>query len=112
MQTKKKRSSRRQAEDSGIEPTSADGMDVDVKPLVPVRNLDANFVDDDDLQASLARARRAKTMRKPARTAGAPTSGRLGERSQDSVPNIFKGASRTTRSNRTACNVRLRAELW
>ena len=65
MQTKKKRSSRRQAEDSGIEPTSADGMDVDVKPLVPVRNLDANFVDDDDLQASLARARRAKTMRKP-----------------------------------------------
>ena len=40
-------------------------MDVDVKPLAPVRNLDANFVDDDDLQASLARARRAKTMRKP-----------------------------------------------
>lgn len=38
-------------------------MDVDEKPIVPVRrerDLNANFVDDDDLQAALARSRRAK----------------------------------------------------
>jgi U4/U6.U5 tri-snRNP-associated protein 1 len=35
-------------------------MDVD-QPVVPlVRNLDANFVDDDDLQAALSRSRKAK----------------------------------------------------
>lgn len=35
-------------------------MDVDdVKPVIP--NMDANFVDDDDLQAALAKARRRKT---------------------------------------------------
>lgn len=35
-------------------------MDVD-QPVVPqIRNLDANFVDDDDLQAALARSRKAK----------------------------------------------------
>jgi U4/U6.U5 tri-snRNP-associated protein 1 len=35
-------------------------MDVD-QPVVPrVRNLDVNFVDDDDLQAALARSRKAK----------------------------------------------------
>lgn len=38
-----------------------DEMDVDQKPIVPrVRDLDANFVDDDELQAALARSRRAK----------------------------------------------------
>jgi len=38
-------------------------MDVDEKPIIPVqreRDLNANFVDDDDLQAALARSRRAK----------------------------------------------------
>lgn len=35
-------------------------MDVD-QPIVPrVRDLDANFVDDDELQAALARSRKAK----------------------------------------------------
>lgn len=36
-------------------------MEVDEKPVVPrPRELDANFVDDDELQAALARTRRAK----------------------------------------------------
>jgi U4/U6.U5 tri-snRNP-associated protein 1 len=36
-------------------------MEVDQKPIVPrPRELDANFVDDDELQAALARSRRAK----------------------------------------------------
>ena len=36
-------------------------MEVDEKPVVPrTRELDANFVDDDELQAALARQRRAK----------------------------------------------------
>ena len=36
-------------------------MDVDEKPFVPrVRDLDTNFVDDDELQAALARSRRTK----------------------------------------------------
>lgn len=41
-------------------------MDVDEqKPIVPKpRDLDSNFVDDDDLQAALARSRRAK-LQKP-----------------------------------------------
>ncbi|KAJ7903509.1 SART-1 family-domain-containing protein [Mycena olivaceomarginata] len=56
--TKKKRSSRRAPEADAV-PT--DQMDVDQKPIVPlVRDLDANFVDDDDLQAALARSRKAK----------------------------------------------------
>ena len=51
--------------ESGTE-SDEDEMDVDEKPIVPrVRNLDDNFVDDDELQAALARARREKTMRKP-----------------------------------------------
>ncbi|KIK41913.1 hypothetical protein CY34DRAFT_760290 [Suillus luteus UH-Slu-Lm8-n1] len=54
--TKKKRSSRRVPID-GDENT----MEVDEKPIVPrPRELDANFVDDDELQAALARSRRAK----------------------------------------------------
>ncbi|EMD31320.1 hypothetical protein CERSUDRAFT_119882 [Gelatoporia subvermispora B] len=60
--TKKKRSTRRMAEDSDI-PVKAedDQMQVDEKPIVPrQRNLDTNFVDDDELQAALARSRRAK----------------------------------------------------
>ncbi|KAG6817334.1 hypothetical protein H0H87_009932 [Tephrocybe sp. NHM501043] len=56
--TKKKRPSRRVAES---EPVLDDQMDVDQKPIVPrVRDLDTNFVDDDDLQAALARSRKAK----------------------------------------------------
>jgi U4/U6.U5 tri-snRNP-associated protein 1 len=36
-------------------------MDVDRKPIIPrARDLDTNFVDDDDLQAALARSRKAK----------------------------------------------------
>ena len=43
------------------EVTAEDRMDVDPQPIVPrVRDLDTNFVDDDDLQAALARSRRAK----------------------------------------------------
>ncbi|KAJ7494750.1 SART-1 family-domain-containing protein [Mycena galericulata] len=56
--TKKKRSSRRAPE---AELVPDDQMDVDQKPIVPrPRDLDANFVDDDDLQAALARSRKAK----------------------------------------------------
>ncbi|KAI0684101.1 SART-1 protein [Cytidiella melzeri] len=62
--TKKKRSTRKQAELSDI---SADGdqMQVDEKPIIPrQRNLDDNFVDDDELQAALARSRRAKLQKR------------------------------------------------
>ena len=54
------------AEDSDIPLAKDDKMDIDEKPILPrVRNLDVNFVDDDELQDALARARRAKTMRRP-----------------------------------------------
>lgn len=60
-QTKKRRPSRRIVEDSAIPPVDGDQMQVDEKPIVPrQRNLDTNFVDDDELQAALARSRRAK----------------------------------------------------
>ncbi|KAH9945190.1 SART-1 protein [Epithele typhae] len=65
--TKKKRSSRRpNVEDSDLTANVGDDlMQVDEKPIVPrQRNLDANFVDDDELQAALARSRRAK-LQKP-----------------------------------------------
>lgn len=40
-------------------------MQVDEKPIISeARDLDVNFVDDDDLQAVLARSRKAK-LRKP-----------------------------------------------
>jgi U4/U6.U5 tri-snRNP-associated protein 1 len=59
-QTKKKRPNRRLAEDSDIVPVG-DQMEIDTKPAIPrVRDLDANFVDDDELQAALASSRRAK----------------------------------------------------
>ncbi|KAF8972133.1 SART-1 family-domain-containing protein [Flammula alnicola] len=58
--TKKKRPSRRAPTDAEL---PDDSMDVD-KPFVPlVKNLDANFVDDDELQAALARSRQAKLRR-------------------------------------------------
>ncbi|KAG1759593.1 SART-1 family-domain-containing protein [Suillus occidentalis] len=54
--TKKKHSSRRAPIDG-----DENIMEVDEKPIVPrPRELDANFVDDDELQAALARSRRAK----------------------------------------------------
>ncbi|KAJ8579628.1 SART-1 protein, partial [Rhizopogon salebrosus TDB-379] len=54
--TKKKRPSRR----APVE-VEENAMEVDGKPIVPrPRELDANFVDDDELQAALARSRRAK----------------------------------------------------
>lgn len=54
--TKKKRSSRRVPIDG-----DENDMEVDEKLVVPrPRELDANFVDDDELQAALARSRRAK----------------------------------------------------
>ena len=57
VQTKKKRPSRRAPVDAEIQ---EDKMDVD-QPVAPrVRDLDANFVDDDELQAALARSRKAK----------------------------------------------------
>ena len=54
------------AEESDIPPVNGeDQMQVDEKPIVPrQRNLDVNFVDDDELQAALARSRRAK-LQKP-----------------------------------------------
>ena len=67
MQTKKKRPSRRIAEISDVTDVKVetDEMQVDEKPIVPrQRNLDANFVDDEELQAALARSRRAKTAKK------------------------------------------------
>ncbi len=40
-------------------------MEVDIKPVLPrVRDLDVNFVDDDELQAALASSRRAKVKAK------------------------------------------------
>jgi U4/U6.U5 tri-snRNP-associated protein 1 len=63
-QTKKKRQTRKPAEDSDIIPVG-DQMEIDVKPVVPrVRDLDVNFVDDDELQAALASSRRAKVKAK------------------------------------------------
>ncbi|KAL1732390.1 SART-1 protein [Schizophyllum commune] len=56
---KKKHQARKvTVDDIDIKPDEA--MDVDIKPVARERNLDANFVDDDELQAALARSRRAK----------------------------------------------------
>jgi U4/U6.U5 tri-snRNP-associated protein 1 len=60
--TKKKRPSKRAGAD--VELAEEDEMQVDEKPATRVRDLDANFVDDDELQAALASSRRAK-LRKP-----------------------------------------------
>lgn len=65
FQTRKKRSTRKQAELSDIVADSGDQMQVDEKPIVRrERNLDDNFVDDDELQAALARSRRAKLQKR------------------------------------------------
>ena len=68
LQKKKRHNNKRVIESSvGDAPTTGDGdekMQVDEKPIIPeARNLDVNFVDDDDLQAVLARSRRAKLRR-------------------------------------------------
>ena len=57
MKTKKKRSNRRVAD---IELHDNETMDVEEAIVPRTRNLDANFVDDDELQAALARSRQAK----------------------------------------------------
>jgi hypothetical protein len=61
-QNKKKRPSRRAPAEPEIPATNGHSdMEVDEKPIVPrARDLDTNFVDDDELQAALARSRRAK----------------------------------------------------
>ncbi|KAH7098275.1 SART-1 protein [Auriculariales sp. MPI-PUGE-AT-0066] len=59
--TKKKRANARVVEaDPELAVPTDDAMDVDEKKPRRAINLDVNFVDDDDLQASLARARLAK----------------------------------------------------
>ncbi|KAK0446328.1 SART-1 family-domain-containing protein [Armillaria borealis] len=56
---KKKRSSRRAPAETEL--ADANEMDVDQKPIIPrLRDLDVNFVDDDELQAALARSRKTK----------------------------------------------------
>ena len=69
--TKKKRANARVVEadpEQAAAAAAAEAMDVDEKPDVARRrttDLDVNFVDDDDLQASLARARQAKIRKGP-----------------------------------------------
>ncbi|CEL55899.1 U4/U6,U5 tri-snRNP-associated protein snu66 OS=Schizosaccharomyces pombe (strain 972 / ATCC 24843) GN=snu66 PE=1 SV=1 [Rhizoctonia solani AG-1 IB] len=62
--TKKKRSSRRNQPEESEPIAESASMEVDEKPAPTFtrreRNLDANFVDDDELQAALARSRRSK----------------------------------------------------
>ncbi|KAH7341266.1 SART-1 family-domain-containing protein [Rhizoctonia solani] len=62
--TKKKRSSRRNQPEEPEPAAETTSMDVDEKPAPTFtrreRNLDVNFVDDDELQAALARSRRSK----------------------------------------------------
>lgn len=63
LKTKKKRSTRRVAVDSGDDAGGREEnrMEEDEKPAVSrPRELDVNFVDDDELQAALARSRRVK----------------------------------------------------
>ena len=70
VQQKKKRHNNKRIIESSMDdvPGTADGdekMQVDEKSIIPeARDLDVNFVDDDDLQAALARSRKAK-LRKP-----------------------------------------------
>lgn len=69
LQKKKRHNNKRVIEFSVDDaPTTAGGdekMQVDEKPIITeARDLDVNFVDDDDLQAVLARSRKSK-LRKP-----------------------------------------------
>ncbi|KAJ3744396.1 SART-1 family-domain-containing protein [Lentinula detonsa] len=56
--TKKKRPNRRLPAEAEL--AFEDGMNVDVTPVPRIVDPDVNFVDDDELQAALARSRRAK----------------------------------------------------
>lgn len=58
--TKKKRPSRRVPDESDVAPATVDAMEVDSTPIPVERDLNVNFVDDDELQAALARSRRVK----------------------------------------------------
>jgi hypothetical protein len=60
FKTKKKRSNRRAADN---ELHDNEMMDVEEAIVPRIRNLDANFVDDDELQAALARSRQAKLLK-------------------------------------------------
>ncbi|KAJ8502715.1 hypothetical protein ONZ45_g11498 [Pleurotus djamor] len=84
--TKKKRSNRRAA-DAELAPE--DAMEVDVKPRE--RNLNDNFVDDDELQAMLARSRKAK-IHKPKKLSPEELAKKIArERTQDpSEPTFIK----------------------
>ncbi|KAI0787676.1 SART-1 protein [Fomes fomentarius] len=84
--TKKKRPTRRvNAEESDIPPVNGeDQMQVDEKPIVPrPRNLDVNFVDDDELQAALTRSRRAK-LQKPKKLSSEEIAKRIAEQRAES----------------------------
>ena len=63
---KKRKHAARKVEESDITPDADinEEMDADL-PVVPSRNLDTNFVDDDELQAALARSRKAKMKKVP-----------------------------------------------
>lgn len=64
---KKKRANRRVVESELAEPDvkEEDAMQVDSTPSQPLRNVDTNFVDDDELQAALSRSRKAKMKKIP-----------------------------------------------
>lgn len=73
-------------------------MDVDEKPIVPrQRDLDANFVDDDELQAALARSRKAKLRKAKKMT---PEELAMKSTSEFTLPDFFSSDVRTT--SRTA----------
>ncbi|KIP05841.1 hypothetical protein PHLGIDRAFT_30731 [Phlebiopsis gigantea 11061_1 CR5-6] len=86
--TKKKRPSRRKAESDVTDVKNEDDvMQVDEKPIIPrQRNLDSNFVDDDELQAALARSRRAK-LKKPKKSSPEELAKKIAaERDQSMLP--------------------------
>ncbi|KAL0954550.1 hypothetical protein HGRIS_003516 [Hohenbuehelia grisea] len=88
--TKKKRPSRRAAADAEL---AVDEMDVEEKPIIPrPRDLDSNFVDDDELQAALARSRKAK-IRKAKKLSPEDLARKIAEeraRSASQAPEVIK----------------------
>ncbi|PSR75548.1 hypothetical protein PHLCEN_2v9028 [Hermanssonia centrifuga] len=85
--TKKKRASRRRVDVSDIADGQLDNdeMRIDEKPIIPrPRNLDTNFVDDDELQAALARSRRAK-IQKPKKLSPEEVARRITEQRENST---------------------------
>ncbi|THH01480.1 hypothetical protein EW026_g1250 [Hermanssonia centrifuga] len=85
--TKKKRASRRRVDVSDIADgqLNNDEMQIDEKPIIPrPRNLDTNFVDDDELQAALARSRRAK-IQKPKKLSPEEVAKRIMEQRENST---------------------------